>query len=260
MKKILSFVCAIFLLHNSCALPAGNNNPFFPYVNELFMATNSDELTSTIMSIQEVVLELIDAAINSVLDTSNTKIDFVNTYVPGAVADLEKLVSTVDSNIATSLKKAKTLSAETRAAIQGGFQGAVTKVLEIIHSFNDKLTMGIQAISGQIVSEAEGSVESVLELVQNVPQDVLTTIVSSYSSPREATQTMKKFVSVANNGLNGVQKCIENEASYIRTNVKGVLGGFKGEATVIYQYVKTCLSLTSDSEIIACFYVSLKTL
>lgn len=254
MNKILSFVCAIFFLHSSCAVPAPRANPYLPYVRDLF---TSADLTPSIMGIQGVVFQKVSAAETNLEDTATNTVAWINTYVPEAVAGLETLVNTVNSNVNNLIETSTTLSAETSAVIQSESQAAVTKALDLIHSYSDMLTMGIGQISAEITSDAQYAADRVTVSVKAYTQHQLP-ILSKTSTSRTVTDLLNTMVATMNTGLNGVATCISSEASNIKTNVDDVVNSFNGEVPIIYQYASSCLALTSDSDIAACYQVSLK--
>lgn len=240
---------------------AVENNPFRTFVNDVLVANTKDMAASALAALQKAVSQLISDATKALNDTATAKVAFINQFVPGAIADIEKLVSQANSTIATSLAAAKTLSAETQAAIQADVQAAVTNVTGLVKGLKEKLVYGVQAITGTILSETQETITNVTGLAKNVTQQVVTNLIAAKLQARDAAiSTLTKLVTVATDALKGVKKCVENEAANVQTNVKNMLSGFQSAAALINTNVQTCLSLTSKSEIAACFQVSFKTL
>lgn len=236
---------------------AVQNNPFRTFVNDILTATTKDGAASALAATQNVVSQLMSDAKNAVTDVAAKKIDNLNSFVPGAIADVEKLLATVNSTVATSLAAAKALSADQRAAIQTQLQSAIGDLAGVVQALKSNLAQAIPAIGDKITSDVQGTIKGVTGLATDVTKGVFTTIITAKLQARDAAiSALMKLVGIAQDGLGGVKKCVVDAIGSIKNSVKAMVGSLQGSAALVAQNVGTCINMTSAVDMAVCFNVS----
>lgn len=265
MSKFLAIFCAIFLFHNSCAIPVEHEekvdvrvtNLFKPLIDAVALAPAGSDLQATAV---KAVKDFVDTSVSTAIQTTKSAIsdalNAVTNIVPSFMTSLNALTTNLEAQVNAAISAANSLNLLTSPEAQAQIQEAYGAVNDFVSQVEQHLTMAIENAASTIVSRSQGSISDIPMLATDLTSQVLTALVSLKIVSGKAIRILNDLLPAVNTGLSGVLNCSTKAIADSQSASAVILSTFETTATSFTQDIATCLSETSDDAILACVTVS----